>query len=408
MSMARLSKRFPALAHVDFRWYWGGLFCYSFAMQARTVIVSWLVYELTGSALSLGWSLATWGLAGVLFSLVGGVFSDRYGARRVVIAFRVLSAAGLLAVALLAATDQLAFWHLLVLSFVNGVVSAFEYPARTALVSGIVPRQELTGGFALTYSAMNLAYIIGPMSMGVVTERAGAEWALLITGLINLLGALLILPVGRGVAQAPTTPVRASFLRDALAGLRHVTQNRALAVVQLTLLIYVVLLMPYRDILAAVAADVLKTGASGLGVLSGAMNAGALLGSVALSLAGEIKRRGKALLAAALFAAVGAAVFGRSEVFALSALLLVIAGIGQGFFIPLDNTLLQTYAAPEMRARVVGVNMFIWSLGPIGTIAIGALADRVGAGLAVTTFAAVSAALFVVAAAAMPRLRRLE
>lgn len=408
VTLARAIRFFPAIGRTEFRWYWLGMFTYSFGMQSRMVITGWLIYQLTGSALSLGWYIGTWGVAAFLFSLVGGAFGDRLAPRRVVIAFRILAGSGLLLIYALWVTGYLHLWHMLVFNFFNGLVSAFEYPARTALVSQIIPREDLTSTFGLSYMAMNLASIIGPASMGFVTEGLGAEWTLLIMGAIMVLGGVFVLPVHSGDGADDGVATRETVLRDTIQGVRYIWENKALLAVEACLFIYVVFLVPYRDMMPAVAQDVLGVGASGLGLLTSAVSVGGLLGTLVVSAKGELRPRGLFLLGSALLEGVGVAFFARSRVFGLSLLLLAAAGLGRGLFIPLNNTLLQVYARREMRARAVGMNMFIWSLQPFGSIALGALSDRLGPSIAIFGAALTGAGLLLVSGLSSARLRRLE
>jgi MFS family permease len=404
----RLMARYPALERRDFRRYLLGMSCYSFGMRARGVILGWLIYDLTGSALSLGWFMGTWGVGALMFSLVGGAFSDRYGAKRVVVVFRVISTLALLAMFVLVATDTIAFWHILFFSFVNGVVSAFEYPARSALLTNLVSKDELTNGFGLSYTAMNLAAVVGPALVGWMTDQVGAAWALLVTGLIVCISVFAVLAIRRTEPTVEVSSRSGSMFRDVVVGIRYVITHPGLRSIELLLFIYVLMLVPYRDLLAAVSKDVLDAGPSGLGLLSSSLAVGALVGTILVSSFPNIRRRGLLMIVAAIVEGVGAALFARSPSLLLSMGLLAIGGLGRGFFIPYNNALLQSNADPRMRARVVGMNMLVWSFQPLGTIAMGAAADRIGPGMAMFAFASASAALLLVAGAAMPGLRRME
>jgi hypothetical protein len=105
---------------------------------------------------------------------------------------------------------------------------------------------------------------------------------------------------------------------------------------------------------------------------------------------------------------VGALLFARSQSLGLSMGLLAVGGLGRGFYIPYNNALLQGNADPRMRARVTGMNMLVWSLQPLGTIVMGAVADKVGSGSTVFWFASTAVVLLVMAGAAMPGLRRMD
>ena len=405
---SRLGRRFPVLRQGVFLWYLLGMFCNSFGMQARGVIVGWLIYDLTGSALSLGWYIGTWGVSALIFSFVGGAFSDRYGSRQTVLWFRLLSASALLGLYALARTGNLAFWHLLVFNLINGAVSSFEYPARTALLASIVPRDQITTCFGLSYTAMNMASILGPATMGWATDTIGTEWALLITGLVVSVGVFAVIRV-RGDECGPVVAARTSSVASNIAeGFRYVLREKNLMAMEVLLLVYVVLLMPYRDIMPAVAADVLGAGASGLGLLSSAMSVGALAGTVIISTVGTARRRGILLVVSALIQTVGVLAFSQSRLLGFSLLALGAAGVGHGLFIPTNNSLLQAIAIPEMRARVVGLNMSVWSLSPLGSILVGGLADQIGPGMAIMASAALALLLFLAAGLLMPQLSRIE
>ena len=218
--------------------------------------------------------------------------------------------------------------------------------------------------------------------------------AILVTAIIMSLSALFLLPIPSVSGAPDPLSRRAGVWRGLVDGLRYVAREPALRAVQLFLFVYVILAMPYRDILPAIAATVLEVGASGLGLLSSAVSIGALLGTVILSSVGEIRPRGRLYLAAGLLDGLGVLLFSRSHYFPLSLLLLAISGLGHGFFIPLSNTLLQAYAEPSMRARVIGMNMFVWSLQPFGTIAIGAAADRIGPAWALFISATIACGVF--------------
>ena len=77
-SISRWAASFDALRNRHFRWYWLGRLTSLAAFQMDGVAQGWLVYELTGSALSLGWVSASRSITLLLFSLYGGVLSDRF------------------------------------------------------------------------------------------------------------------------------------------------------------------------------------------------------------------------------------------------------------------------------------------------------------------------------------------
>ena len=96
---------FVALANTNFRWYWLGRLTSLASYQMYLVAQGWLVYELTGSALSLGWVSSSRSVAMLLFSLYGGVICDRFEKRDILVWVRLARAVVHLGVAVLISVE---------------------------------------------------------------------------------------------------------------------------------------------------------------------------------------------------------------------------------------------------------------------------------------------------------------
>src|SRR3954462_319230 len=146
--MAAITRRrldtFGALRrHPNFRLYWGGALCSNVGTWMQTLAQSWLVYQLTGSALLLGAVNFLQGIPALFLALVGGVLADRIERRRLML---VTQTAQLLLAFLLGAltlAGVVRVEHIMIIPFLNCLVNAINTPVRQGIVSDLVPRDDL-------------------------------------------------------------------------------------------------------------------------------------------------------------------------------------------------------------------------------------------------------------------------
>ena len=89
----------------------------------------WLMYELTGSALSLGYVGLAQALPGIVFNLLGGVFADKVDQRRLIMATQSLTASLIFVLATITLMDLVQIWHVVAIAFLAAGVNAFDEPA---------------------------------------------------------------------------------------------------------------------------------------------------------------------------------------------------------------------------------------------------------------------------------------
>jgi MFS family permease len=109
---------FDSLHNRDFRWFWLARLAHSASMEMGSVALGWLAYQLTGSALALGWVASARSIARLILSLYGGALADRLQKRQVLIWARAAMLANVLAIAILILTGAVQAWHLVAYSAV--------------------------------------------------------------------------------------------------------------------------------------------------------------------------------------------------------------------------------------------------------------------------------------------------
>jgi len=383
-TLARLAAPFRSLRHRNFRLFLGGQIVSVTGTWMQQMALSWLVYRLTHSAFLLGLV----GFAGLIPSLflapVAGVWADRWDRRRMVIATQVLAMLQALALAALVLSGSVAVWHLIALSLFLGLVTAFDVPARQSfLVQMVGGRDDLANAIALNSSAFNAARLVGPAIAGILIARFNEGTVFLLNGVsfAAVIAALVAIRV----------PPRAAALGPPVSpwlNLREgVTYVAGFAPIR-TLLLLVGLVgiagVPYRVLMPVFATDILHGDAHTLGFLMGGIGVGALVGALFLAARRGVRGLGRLIVVAV--AVFGAALvgFSLSRSFALSLVLVFLAGFGMMLQMASSNTILQTIVDDDKRGRVMSfyAAAFMGTV-PIGSLLAGSLADLVGAPLTV-------------------------
>jgi MFS family permease len=190
-------------------------------------------------------------------------------------------------------------------------------------------------------------------------------------------------------------------------GLKYVWKENILFSV-LTLTMFITLLSsPYMQLLAVFADDILKVGATGMGVLVSASGAGAMVGTLILaSLPG--RRRGLMLLVSGAILGVALAGFSFSLAWSLSLALMAVIGFGQTGRMLLSNALLQSYSSDSYRGRVMSIYLMESGISTIGVFFAAILAEGIGVQWAIGGLAIIQAVGCLVWVFAQPKMRRLE
>src|SRR4029079_7523945 len=139
-----------AFTYRDFRVQWLGACTSSIGTWMQIVAQNWLVTQLTDSSpFYLGLDAFLPQLPIILFTLIGGVFADRYDRRRTLIASQYVQMATSATLALLMYPHVVAIWQILGLSFVTGVAQSFGGPAYQSLIPSLVDKKDLPNAVAL-------------------------------------------------------------------------------------------------------------------------------------------------------------------------------------------------------------------------------------------------------------------
>jgi MFS family permease len=369
-----------ALRHRNYRLFFVGQTVSLIGTWMTRIATSWLVYRLTGSALLLGVVGFAGQIPAFLLGPVAGVLVDRWDRHRLLVATQVLAMVQSAALAALALLGAINVWHVLALSVFQGLINAFDMPARQSFVVEMVEaREDLGNAIALNSSMVNAARLLGPSIAGVVIAAVGEGWCVFADAVssIAVIASLLLM---RLAPRRRPAGHRAAVWHELREGWAYVAGSAPIRSILLLLALVSLVGMPYSVLMPVFASRILGGGPHTLGFLMAASGCGALAGAVYLANRRSVLGLGKVIpLAAGLFGA-GLVGFSFSRSLPLSLLLLLVTGLGFMVQMASSNTLLQTLVADDKRGRVMSFySMAFLGTTPFGSLLAGALASRIGA-----------------------------
>jgi MFS family permease len=374
-----ISRAWRSLRHRNFRLFFGGQSISLIGTWMTRLATSWLVYRLTGSAFLLG----VVGFAGqiptFLFAPLAGVWVDRLDRRKVLLVTQILAMFQSLALAFLTLTHNITIHQIIWLSAFQGLINAFDMPARQAfLVKMVEDKQDLGNAIALNSSMVNVARLIGPSLAGAVIALSGEGNCFLIDGIsyIAVIASLMAMRLQHEVLKAPAV----SMLGQLKEGWRYVSGFAPVRTILLLFAIVSLMGWPFTVLMPIFAANILKGGPHTLGFLMGAVGVGALVSAISLALRKTVLGLGRMIPISTACLGAGLVLFGLSKTLWLSLLLMLFCGFGMMQQMAASNTIIQTIVEDEMRGRVMSFYAVAFvGMAPFGSLLAGSLARAIGA-----------------------------
>ena len=381
--LAGASHSWRALRHRNFRLFFGGQSISLVGTWMTRIATSWLVFKLTGSALLLGTVSFAGQIPTFLVAPFAGVWVDRLNRREVLVWTQALSMVQSLLLAALTFSGRITIGWILALSVMQGLINAFDMPARQSfMVQMVEDRADLGNAIAINSSMVNIARLVGPSLAGMIIAVSSEGWCFLIDG-ISYLAVIASLVAMRLNVSAVKRKAASTFV-ELKEGWSYVSGFMPIRTILMLFALVSLMGMPFVVLMPIFAVKVLHGGPHTLGFLMGAMGVGAL-GS-ALSLAARKNVRGLIRMipvAAAVFG-LGLIGFGLSRQFWPSMVMVLIAGMGMMQGMAASNTIIQTLVSEDKRGRVMSYyTMAFVGMAPFGSLLAGTLASAFGAPLTV-------------------------
>lgn len=343
----------------------------------QTTAQAWLVLQITESPLSLGTVTTLQFLPITLLALYGGVLADRLPKRKAILATQAAFMIQAFVFGALVAAGVIQLWHIYILAVIQGLINAVDIPTRQAFVVEMVGRDDLLNAVALNSTAFNAARIVGPSLAGVIIDQIDIAPTLILNAVsfIPVLIALQRMDPSQLhiLPPAPHGPA----IQRLKEGISYAWQSPAILSILIVVGFVGMFGYNFSVVLPLLARFVLHTGAAGFGSLGAFLGVGSLAAAVVTAYLAHASMR-RMLIGAGAFSII-LGMLALSQIFELSAALLVVLGFAGIMFATSSNTLIQLEAPDALRGRIMSVHVLLFAGStPVGGFLIGALSDTIG------------------------------
>jgi len=341
--------------------------------------VSWVVYTMTHSAFMLGLTVFASQFPSFLFSLLGGVVSDRYNRYKVMMVTQIISMLQAVLLAVLIMSNHYMVWEILTLSTILGIINAFDMPARQPLIHELInDKEDLSNALALNSSMVNLARLLGPALSGIILEKYGAGTCFILNA-ISFVAVILSL-ISMRLPPNKSAHIKKKVTAELIEGFTYLKKNPSIGMIMLMLTSISLLVLPYNTLLPVFAKVIYNGNAATFGYINSFIGLGAITGSFFLASLKPGTNLKMILLVNTLILGFGLILFSHISYFPLAMLFAIISGFGTMSQSTICNTIIQSNTEAGMRGRVMSiVAMSLFGMLPIGSLLIGAVSQKTGA-----------------------------
>ncbi len=374
--------------------------------------VGWLVRELSEGSTVAGLLVVTVGgintLPGLVVGPWGGVLSDRFDRRRLVIMFQLVMAALAFSFALLVLSGQVTVWHAYLYVILAGICHSVAQPMRQALIAATVPREMLGNAMATNVLTITGTRIFGPFVGGILIFTLGFFWNFTIESALYLANVMMLLPMRTPYYRQGDARARGSAIANMVEGMRYIwSGERAIFQMLIISVIPNIILHPAWFLFPVFTTDVLMRDADVGGYLLAVTGVGGFLAALFMASFGFVFDKGKVVLGAAVASSITCLLFAYSHWMALAFIVIAAMAFSQAVFRTTRGTLIQTLAPDRLRGRLTSLQSFDRGFLVVASLGVGALSDATSPDTAIAIIGALGLVLSVVCSFALPRLRRL-
>ena len=385
----------PALHYPAYRAFWLGLLASVSGFQMLRFGQFWLVYQLTGSPLPLGYVGLANGVPAICLNLFGGVFADKCDQRRLVIVTQGLTAIFIFVLATLTLLNVVQVWHIVVIAFCAGAVESFDQPARQSLYPHLIDRKVIGSAVALNSCLWQGTRIVMPAVAGCIIAWVGTAMTFYLAGLGFVIMATVMYRL-----QVPliTRQARGSAAQNIREGLGFIRQNSIFSFLIAMTFFNSFFGMAYITLMPVLTVAILHVGAKEQGLLMGMGGVGALLTTLWLSSRSQVGSKGWLIIGGGVMSGLSIAALGLTSAFVgsfgLALVIMFVIGMCNTTYAISIQSSLQMLVPDHMRGRVMGFYGMTHNIMPLGGMLTSALAGLITVpfaiavgGLAVAAFA---------------------
>lgn len=404
-------RHYGALGETLYRRYWLGSIASVGGGRLVTLAQAWLVYELSGSALALGYLGAATAIPSIFITIYGGALADRLDRRFLIMVSSLATAALYLLLALLDLMEVVEVWHVLAIAALTSAISGVDGPARQAFFPALISRDLLMSAVALNSIIWQSTRMVLPAIGGVLIALTDT-WLNFLLGMAGYLTLFVVMATIR--IRVPRREVLVSSLQHVIEGVRFILNTRLFLVLITWSYIGMFFGNSYAELMPAFA-RMLEASERGYGLLISMGGVGSLIGTLIVGTFQGARRLGWIMLGGAAvsvvmlygFCLTTASVESPSAFYAALFFVFAAAMFGQGFMIS-SMTVMQMNVPDELRGRVMGLHSITYSFMSLGALMLGALADATTPSIAVAISVSVYLFTIVTIGLTQPIIRHID
>ncbi len=398
-----------AITVASFRNLWSCNVAFFLVMNAQRFAFGWVVLDLLlEDEGAQGLIVFTLGAPTALLVLQAGVWADRWDRKRMLIATQLAGAAVMAGTAVLIGPGNIQFGWLVAATLLAGAATAIGQPVRSSLVPALVSKEQLFSAIALNAIAMTLSLILGPVLIKIVGDQFGFDGAFWFQSALLLIGVLFLIRVE--IPEHEELRERRSIRSETGEAVRHILGDTHLKTLFGLLLTASFTINPAVMVtLQAHVKGELGRDAGDAAFPFAAMGVGMAISSFFLMQRGDMRNKGAVFQRAMMCGTTITFLTGLSNSFAQVIALAGVMGLAGGFFINMNQGLIQANTPQRLMGRVMGVYTLVANgLFPIGALALGLISTQLGTGVTICIAALVGLSVVTTTYIRNTELRRLS
>ena len=397
-------SRFVALKYRDFRLLWVGCLISWTGGEMSTIALSWMLYQMTGSALALGTLGLMRAIPTLALTLIGGSIADQKDRRQIILIAQILLTIIAGVVLITSFTNTLTPAIIYASVFLEHIVLAFVRPARQSLIPQLVPDHHFSHAVQLTSTMWQTTVLLGPALGGFIMSYYGTR-PLLVANVVSFIPFIISL-----LLMSPSSPLTRqvhteNYKKVISDGLRFVLSKR-IVITTMLLDFFVTFFAMAKTLFPIYADQILHVGASGLGMLYSSVAVGGITAGVLMNPSWIEGRQGRVLVWSVVIIGVATMVFALSPIFILSCLALVVLGAADFISMNIRMVIRQLSTPDYLRGRVAGIHVIFGAGGPmLGEVEAGILATLIGTQFSVFLGGVLAIASVIIVTRIVPEIR---
>lgn len=377
MNTAASIKPLEMLRIPAFRLLWTNSFLFVLVQSTQRFAFVWLALDLGARSDISGVILFVMGIPALLISLPVGVMSDRMNRRTLLMGSQLGALAITIAIATMVTTGHITTSWAIAGSFIAGIFIALGSPVRTAMIPTVVPKDKLVGAIAVSTIGSNIGLIIGPATAGPVIKVWGIQGAFWLQAVLYVIGFLVLLPL-----KIPAVPVmpRRKMKDEIFEGVKFINRTESVRSLYVLLSSSTLFMMaPWIVLGPQIAREQAGATGSQTTAMFALLGVGQFITSMAIMRFNhKMIRKGLWFMCGLVWGSSVQILLGQSNSIAMMSIFLFMWGLGGGFYMNLNQTLIQNNTPQEVMGRVMAIHSLLMSgLAPAGALLVGVVARRI-------------------------------